>query len=511
MATEKKSFPVSSRHPRFSPAGTSLTPALPFLFLGVALLAACASDPKPHPRPVAVPREFSGDTLEKGQRAPDSMGWWKDFRDPALDSLVSLTLGENFDLRGAWARFRQSVAAAQEAGAARFPRIEATADASRSRRFLNLGIPQAPSTITTERYGISLAARYEVDLWGRLADLDEAAEIEAAASRYDVAALAMSLSARVAEVWYGLVTQRGQRRLLRDQLAADSTYLELVRLRFGAGLVSAVDVRRQRQELLATAAEIPRVEARIATLRHQLSVLTGRPPGRGTWRGDTKELVVPDPPRTALPLTVLERRPDVQAAWLRLRAADHRVAAAVKDRLPALRLNGSLGFDSSDLSTLFAEWVYSIGTSIVAPLFDGGRRQAAVERQRAAVDAAVANLGVTLLTSLREVEDALVRGARQREHVERVAERLEVAERLLEETRRRYRQGLTDYLPVLDAIQTLHRLQRSLLSARHQIVVHRIQLYRALGGRWLDELEPGRASPASDSGLLPAPAEGSDD
>lgn len=499
------------------PERLRLTAVLSGVLLGCLALAAagCASDPESRPSPVPIPRTFSTDTLKtesretgiaeadtlqtdtvvadslrSGRRPQDSVGWWKDFRDPALDSLVALTLGENFDLLAAWARFRQSVAAAREAGAARFPQIDVNANASRSKRYLNLGIPQAPSTVTTEQYGISLAARYEVDLWGRLADLDEAAEIEAAASRYDVATLAMSLSARVAETWYGLVTQEEQQRLLREQLSADSTLLTLVRLRFGSGLASAVDVYQQRQQLLATAGEIPRVRARIATLRNQIAVLTGRPPGRGLREEGLDELPVPPPPEAGLPIKVLDRRPDVQAAWLRLRAADHRVAAAVKNRLPALRLNGSWGYNSSELSNLFAEWVYSIGASIVAPLFDFGRRRAAADRQRAAVEAAVANLGSTLLVSLREVEDALAQGARQREYVEKVRERLAVAKRLLEQARARYRQGLSDYLPVLNAVQTLRGLQRSLLSARYQVLVYRIQLYRALGGRWMDALEP---------------------
>ncbi|MFO8175940.1 MAG: TolC family protein [Longimicrobiales bacterium] len=469
-----------------------LTPVL----LGTA---GCASNPEPHPSPVRIPPGFSGDTLPAADStAKDSTGWWEEFQDPALDSLIRLTLGENFDLRGAWARFRRSLAVAEQAESARFPQLSATADASSARRFLNLGIPQAPSTVTVEQYGLSLAAEYEVDLWGRLADLDEAASLEAVASRRDAQALAMTLTARTAEAWYGLVTQRAQEDLLQEQASTDSIYLKLVRLRFGSGLTSAVDVYQQDQQLKGTLAEIPRVKARILTLRNQLAVLTGRAPGEDFSVPESPELTLPPLPETGLPLEVLDRRPDVQAAWLRLRAADYRVAAAVKDRLPALRVSGSIGYNAGELASLFQEWVYSIATSVAAPLIDGGRRRGAVEQKKAAVDAAVASLGTVLLTSLQEVEDALGQEGRQEEHIDGLRDQVRVSRRLLEETRLRYREGLTDYLPVLNALRAHHQLRRGLLAARHQRIVYRIQLYRALGGGWVGNLEPGRPEERDD-------------
>lgn len=471
--------------------------AIPLAFL-LGGLTACASNPDPHPPPVAVPDTFAGRGSPEGRAAAeDSLGWWGEFQDPVLDSLVQLTLDGNFDLMAAWARFRQSMAAAEQAEAARLPNLTANADASRARRFLNLGIPQAPSTISTEQYGLTLGARYEVDLWGRLADLDQAAELEAEASRRDVHALAMTLSARTAELWYGLVTQGEQASLLARQAATDSLYLELVRRRFGNGLVSAVDVHQQEQQLRGTLAEIPRVQARLATLRNQLAVLTGQPPGWDSLPLKPGEMVLPPLPKAGIPVEVLDRRPDVQAAWLRLRAADHRVAAAVKDRLPALSVSGSIGYNASELASLFKEWVYNIAASVVAPLFDGGRREAGVEQRKAAVDAALAQLGSVLLASLQEVEDALAQDRRQGEYLAQLRAQMEVARTLLRESRLRYREGLTDYLPVLNALQSLHGLERGLLAARHQRTVYRIHLYRALGGGWMERLEPIRAQDAA--------------
>lgn len=457
-----------------------------------ALIASCASTPPPRTAPVASPGSFrsAGEQPGASDAPADSMGWWRDFDDPELNRLVGLALGGNFSLRAAWSRYRQAEAMARQAGAGRLPAVTASGTAGRSRSYTGIAIPGFAPTQTQERYGVSVGAQYELDIWGRLADLDRAAGYDAQATRFDVEALAMTLAAGTAETWYALNAQMETRDLLQRQARTDSVSLELVTLRFAGGLAPAVEVFQQRQQLLATRAEMPGIEARITVLENQLAVLTGQPPGSISVASPDSRASVPPVPAAGLPIDVLDARPDVQSAWLRLHAADHRVAAAAKNRLPALRLDGSLGLQSGSVSTLLDEWVYSISAGIVAPLFDGGRRRAAVELQRAAVEGQLAALGATLLTAMREVDDALALESREVEHLERIRAQVGVSEQLLEEARLRYQAGLSDYLPVLTATQALHRVQRAEVGSRRQLASYRVQLHRALGGTWTQHLQP---------------------
>jgi outer membrane protein, multidrug efflux system len=483
----------------FKSTSSKLTPALTIAFFTFVIVG-CASNPDPHSAPTEVPDSFATTPSASTQHV-NTTGWWHDFGDPVLDTLVARALSDNFDLKAAWARYRQSIAIADQVGSARLPQVTASASTGRSKIISYFtGTPKAQ---TSDQFGLSLGAQYEVDVWGRLADLDQAATLESAAGREDAASLAMSIAAFTVETWRGLIAQTEQLRLLQSQVSADSTYLVLVELRFASGLASAVDVYQQRRQSLATQTEIPPTEASITVLRHQLAVLTGQQPTSLNSLDVSGNLTLPPLPETGLPVEMLDARPDVRAAWLRLRASDHRVAAAAKDRLPAVRLSGSLGLSATELSTLFDDWVYGISAGVVAPLFDGGRRRAAVRQQRAAVDAALAMLGSTMLTALREVEDALVRENRQREYVVRLDEQVEVTERLLEEAIVRYREGLSDYLPVLNSVQALHRLQRAQIGARAQLSSYRVQLHRALGGTWTDSLgisDTAEEQPAGQSG-----------
>lgn len=199
---------------------------------------------------------------------------------------------------------------------------------------------------------------------------------------------------------------------------------------------------------------------------------------------------LPPLPEAGLPADMLASRPDVRAAQARLAAADYRVAAAVADRLPSLSLTGSAGYSAVRSQDLWNSQAWSMAASALAPVFDAGRRAAEVSRTKAKVDEALALYTQTILTAFREVEDALVQERKQREYVESVREQLDLATSTLREARERYSNGLSDYLPVLAAVQSHHQIERELVSARRQLISFRIQLYRSLGGSWPRDLVP---------------------
>ncbi len=429
--------------------------------------------------PVALPAAFSGSGAEAG---PDR--WWTAFRDPALNALVEQALANNLDLRGAWARLRQAAALSRQAGAARYPEVNAEAGGSRMRT------ETAGATVRSNLFSLGLAASYELDLWGRVRSAARAAKLDERASRDDLETAAISIAGTVGDVWYSLVEQRRQIRLLNEQINASKTFLDLVERRFAEGLASALDVYQQRTQLANTRGQVPSAEARLAVLEHELAVLLGRLPTENT-APKLGELPALSPlPKTGLPVSLLYRRPDVRAAANRLAAADQRVAAAVADRLPAVRLTGGAGYSSNKLHKLPVRPTWSIGSSLLMPVFDAGRRAAEVSRTRAQVDEALAAYTSSILTAVREVEDALIQEMKQREHLESVRRQVKLAGATLRQAKLRYANGLSDYLPVLTALQALQRLEREEVTARRQMISFRIQLHRALGGSWPKELAP---------------------
>lgn len=431
--------------------------------------------------------------------APDR--WWTGFDDPALTAMIDRLLADNLDLAQAWSRLVQSRAVAAQQGAARLPSLDVTGGAGASRRYVTTprpGTDPANPIVTTteadtfESYSLSAAARYEVDLWDRYGALTRAAELDVAGARLDVETLAVSLTAQAADLWFALVEQRATEALLRSQIETNETLLDLARFRFGEGLAAAADVLQQEQLMLSTRRQLPAVLGRRATLEHQLAVLLGRPPADGAALGGARE-TLPDPPAlpaAGLPADLLTRRPDIRAAQVRVAAADERVGAAIAGRLPSITLSASIGLEAQSFGDLLDRWVWSLAGNLLAPIFDGGRRAAEVDRTRAAVEGALAGFTQTTLRAFAEVEDALVLEMRQAETIERLDAELAVGRQLYEQARDRYIEGLTDYLPVLSALQGVQRAELSLLAARRQRLSHRIQLHRALGGTWPAGLTP---------------------
>jgi len=427
---------------------------------------------------------------------PLSDRWWEAFDDPQLNALVEGMLKQNLELKAAWARLDQAAAVAEQAGAGLQPALDLNAGASRTR----VNRPTAPGKRTSNLFTIGLAASYEIDLWGRVSAERDAARTDLSASREDTAAAAISLAASAAETWFSLIEQHAQRRLLDEQIAVNRTYLELTELRFAQGQAGALDVYQQRLSLANTRGQIAPVEAAIRVLEHQLTVVLGGGPTDGF---DVKDRALPELPALpglGVPSDILQRRPDVAAAFNRLKGADYRVAAAVADRYPALRLTAGTGYQGARIQDIFDNWIWNIAGNIAAPLFDGGRRKAEVNRAKAVTVERLNAYGQTVLNAVREVEDALAQEEQQELFLRNLEIQVALAEATLKEARQRYVNGLSDYLPVLTALEALHRLQRDRLSARRQLISYRIQLCRAVGGVWPKSLEPSVKTAYSPSG-----------
>lgn len=458
------------------------------LLLVAALSSACSlhnveREVKP-PLATPLPERFSELEVD-GEVTLDR--WWTSFGDGELDTLVGHALRDNLDLRRSLARIAQAEALVRSAGGARLPSVSASAGVSGSRTVFNLGEPLGVRSNEAANFTLGLAASWEVDLFDRLGHLEDAASLELRASREDRQALMLSLVGRIADLYLQAVGERALIDLLVQQEASAKKLVSLVELRFSQGLATVADVYAQRQQLATLTAQRPLADARLTLARHQLATLLGRPPSALSL-ADTRALpALPPLPRTGVPSEVLMRRPDVRAALYRVTAADHRIGAAIAAQYPSLNLSASTGFQSPDLLDLFQRWVWNLAANIVAPLFDGGRRSAEVDRSEAVLEELVLAYGQVTLVALTEVESALAQESRQRQHIERLEEQLSLARLASSEAELRYANGLSSYLEVLTAQRTLQQSEQAILQARRQILAYRVQLHRALGGTWMEE------------------------
>jgi len=405
--------------------------------------------------------------------------WWKSFDDLELNRLIEKALASNFELESVWHRFREAQAVVRRERSALFPLLDAEGQAELRRT----------DSRTDEQLLMGLFAAYEVDLWGRIRASVQAERERARATLYDYRTAAISLSAEVARTWYRLITARDQRELLRAQLATNERVLKLIRSRFRAGLVRAVDILRQEQLVEATRERMIVAESRVEVLQHLLAVLLGRPPREEFEFAEQALPALPPLPETGLPVELIRRRPDLQREYHLLQAADRELAAAISRQYPRLTLSTSLSIVDVRTEELFSDWLAVLGADLFAPVFDAGRREAEVERSEAVRDQRLSQYAQETLGALREVEDALVREIKQRSRITSLERQIELADLASERLRQEYFNGFGDYIDVLRALTEEQELRRDLLAARSELLEFRIALYRALAGSFETERE----------------------
>lgn len=401
--------------------------------------------------------------------------WWTTFKDRNLDRLVAVALEKNFELRQVAARVLQADAELRKANGRLFPTLDGSGSADR--RWADSDTISASESDRSASLGALL--NWEVDVWGRLRSAARDKRFEQGATVADWHGARLLLSAAVSEIYFEILEQQQQLRLIEDQITTGETLLGLTKIRFGQAQSSIVDVLQQGEQLAATRALTPTVEARLRQLELALDTLLSRAPGSGK---PIRFRALSPPPKglaTGVPSDLLKNRPDLIASHLRLASIDSQIATAVADRLPRFTIGvtgtaaGSPGIDNL-VANAFA--------GIAGPVFDAGVRKAEVDRRRALYEEALNAYSQSYLTAIRDVETALVQERNQGERIRLLEHQLAIAQSLLKETRNRYSQGLTDYLPVLAANTTEQDLQRELVTSRREWLSFRIALHRSLGG-----------------------------
>jgi len=397
--------------------------------------------------------------------------WWMEFERPALNQLIEQAFTGNFDLLQGVARVRQAQAIAAQTGSGRLPQLSLSGDASKDWEGRDAQRGEAE---------IGAALQWEVDVFNRIGAAARADSFAARATREDLAALRLTLSAEVASAYFGAVAVARRLELLNQQLKSDNKLLELLQLRLEHGVGTKVAVLQQQSRVADSQSLLPNAEAALRVFENRLDVLLGELPDTQHRVPLTESLAFSaELPTLGVPADLLLHRPDLRALQAELIAADADIAAAIADRLPRLTLNGSLVLQDQ---ASFSGPVSMLMASFVQPLLDWGRRKAEVERNRAVYDERLAQFTQLYLRAVEEVENALYQEARQRQTLSRLEKQRQILQQTIEETEARYLQGVDDYLPVLSALQELREIERDLIAERLNLVLLRIALHRAVGG-----------------------------
>jgi len=413
--------------------------------------------------------------------------WWNTFDDQLLMSLIQRTVQSNLTLQQAEARVREARASRRIAAADLWPHAEASGSYTRERTSKN-GVSAGGAGKSFNLFQAGFDANWEVDVFGGIRRSVEAADRSVEAAEDDRNAVLVSL---MAEVGLEYVTYRSlqQRVALANQnVAAQQGTLDLTRRLFNAGLASELDVQRAAAQVATTASSIPLLEQQAAQAMHGLSILIGQPP---MVLQDELAPVgpIPKPPAqvaVGLPSELLLRRPDVARSERQLASQTAEIGVATRDLFPRFFLTGAAGLQSLRTSDFF-DWesrVLSIGPSVFWPVFEGGRIRANIELQTAAQQELLAAYEAVVLQAFEDVEDALVAFSHEQATRAQLEEAVRANQRAAELARNLYAQGLTDFLTVLIAEQSVFTSQDTLAQTERDVALELVALYKAVGGGW---------------------------
>lgn len=472
--------------------------------LAASLVAACAIGPSYQRPDVGMPKEWRPasttadslrpfyDSLRASREStvteptirPDSVAnldWFDLLQDPELRKLVETAIGQNRDVRIALASISEFRAQYGATRGALFPRIDLKGTGGREKVVIG-------SFGATSFNVVSATAdlQWEIDFWGRLRRATEAARSDMLAREESQRAVILSLVSDVATAYLELRELDVDLEISKRTLASNEETLRLARRRFEQGLISELDVRQFESEVASPAARVADFERQIVQKEDQLSVLVGRNPG-GIPRGRAlTEALAPLAIPAGLPASLLERRPDVRQAEHELHAAMARIGVAKGALMPAITLTGEYGSQSQDFSNLFknSTEIYQLFGGFSIPIFTGGQVGKQVDVARARADQARYAYEQTVLLALRDVNDALVAVRASRDVTAAQDRQTEALRAAFHLANRRYENGISNYLDVLDAQRGLFTAELSLVQAQRQQLAAAVQLYKALGGGW---------------------------
>lgn len=458
------------------------------------LVTGCQFAPR-HIRPALptapeYPAEYSRDSIP-GARA-STIGWRDFLRDPRLEALVTAALTRNRDLVIAVAQIEEARGFYRIQNAERLPVIVAGADATRSRvPASSAGAPPGAGAVTIDRYSIGVGvSAFELDFWGRVRNLSEAARSQFLSTVQAQRAFRLSLIREVAGTYLAAVEAAERIRLAEATVESRREGVRIAEVRFTAGITSALEFRQAESLLPQAEAELAALRLTRARAENALAVLVGGPvavplPDALPLSQQLNGLTL----AAGLPSELLIARPDIIAAEERLRAASANIGAARAAFFPSIALTGDIGFVSPELSKLVGSdnRTWSYGPSISLPIFNLGGKRGNLTVAQARKNIAVASYELAIQIAFEEVADALAGRRYLADQVAAQSRGTAAAREIAELARLRYNEGVVRFLEVLDAERNLFAAEQALLQLRRAEVENLVTLYIALGGGGIDQ------------------------
>lgn len=457
--------------------------------------AGCAVGPNYHSPQTNVPTQWAsiltgGETTEQ----TNLVEWWKNFGDTDLNSFIERAAQSNFTLQSAEARVREARAQQGVVSGRFWPSLSGDGSYSRNRWGKNSFPPLPPTTpLNFNSFNAGFDAAWELDIFGGTRRNIEAANAKVGAAVYGQRDVLISLLAEVARNY---IEARGfQQRLAitLQNIQVQQKILDLTKNRYQNGLSSDLDVQQAEALLNDTQAQVPSLESGYQQSVYALGVLLAQPPGALLDQMSAEKPIPITPPTVpvGLPSDLLQRRPDIQRAERELAAATAKIGIATADLFPKFSLIGMGGFESLSASNWF-DYVSrygSVGPSVQWEIFSAGSIRANIKVQNAREEQALDSYQQTVLTALQDTESALTSYAKEKVRRESLSQSVEANKKALDLSTQLYKNGLADFLRVLDSERSLYLAQDALIQSDQTISLNLVQLYKALGGGWQNDPE----------------------
>ena len=469
-------------------AGRRWTGPVAAALLSLSLLSACALGPNYKRPPVETPESYRSDggpeAAPTDAEALADLPWWQVFQDPVLKGLIEEALANSYDIRLVASRVEQARSAVGVTRADLLPQVSYEGSAQRA-RFFNF----SDENVTGNQFLGAFQMAWEIDVWGRIRRATEASLANLFATEDVQRGVILSLVTGVAQAYLELRELDEELAIARRTRESFQETLDLFTRQLVGGVGNKLATSRAEAALASTAATIPDLERQIVAKENQISILLGRKPGPIERGAALTEQTYPPKVPAGLPAALLERRPDIMQAEQTIVASNALVGVAITNFLPRIGLTTLFGGQSDDLDNIVKGQgnVWSIGGSLVGPVFQGGRLYYNYKGSVAAWEEAKLAYQQTVLNALGEVSNALVarqKYAESRTEIERQVKALQDSVHL---ATLRYTGGLATYYEVLEAQQQLFPAENSLARTELNQLVTVVGLYRALGGGWRSE------------------------
>jgi multidrug efflux system outer membrane protein len=437
---------------------------------------------------VDVPAVWRLGPTEAGEIS--NIAWWDQFQDPVLSNLVRTALANNKDLEIATANVDQAAAQYGIVRSAQWPQLDGGATAQRQQLSGTTALGSGTGRGLFNDFGMNLSASFELDIWGRLRRASESARASLLASQQGRRTVVLTIVTTVASGYIQLRALDRQLDIAQRTSQSLGEAARLQRVRFDEGAIPQSDYRQAESQYREAAARVPELERQIAQQENFISVLLGRNPGPIPRGQDIDALLFPAVPG-GLPASLLERRPDIRQAEENLIAANADIGVAKAAYFPDISLTGVFGLESAQLSNLFKgpSQAWSYGGNLLQPIFNAGRIRGQVARAEAVQQQALYIYEKSIISAFQDVENALVDRTKYGQVREEQAKNVLALFSFRDLAVLRYNEGATIYLEVASAEQSLFLAQLAYVTTQFQLFQSYANLYKAMGGGWVEEAE----------------------